>query len=137
MELKPLRWLPVVVLTAAVLCLIMTESILAARGTVEIAQPAHNRVLKQSATPVEIRGTVVDDHFSYYRLEYSAGGRQWLPIGPGRYTQPVQDGTLGMWDVSQVPPGRYLVRLDMVDTMGNHEQSTIEMTVVAEQTEQQ
>lgn len=133
MELKPLRWLPVAVLTAAVLSLILTESILAARGTVEIAQPAQGAVLTQQAEPYVIRGTAVADDLAYYQLSYSTRERLWIPIGAGRYTQQVRDGELAKWDLSRVPPGRYRVRLDLYDTMGNHSQSTVEVTVVAGQ----
>ena len=135
MELKPLRWLPVVVLTVAVLCLILTESILAARAMVEIAQPAPDAVLTQQAEPVVIWGTAVDDDLAYYQLAYSADGRQWVPIGAGRYTHQVRDGELARWDTSRVPPGRYRVRLDLVDAMGNHTQNTIEVTLVLGRTD--
>lgn len=128
MELRPHRWLPVLVLTVAVLGLILTESILAARGTVEIDQPEQNETI---AGLVEIRGTATDENFCYYQLEYSPRGRQWTPIGQPRYTQPVRKGLLGVWDATRVPPGRYQLRLSLADHLGNHIQNTIQVTVVA------
>ncbi len=126
MELKTYHWLPVVVLTAAVLGLIMTESILAARGTVEISRPQQDETI---SGVMEIRGSATDDNFAYYQLEYSPRGREWTPIGAGRYVRQVQDGVLGRWDTSKVAPGRYQLRLSLADTMGNHVQNTIEVTV--------
>ncbi len=130
MELRPHRWLPVVVLTVAVLGLILTESILAARGTVEISAPQQDETVSRV---VEIRGTATDDNFAYYQLEYSLRGREWIAIGARHYSGQVHNGILGLWDTSKVAPGRYQLRLDLVDTMGNHIQNTIQVTVAAEQ----
>lgn len=126
MEVRPLRWLPVVVLTAAVLGLILTESILATRGVVEITHPEQNGTISGI---VEIRGTATDDNLAYYQLEYSTLGDTWTPIGQARYTQPVRDGVLGMWDTSTARPGSYQLRLHLTDRMGNHIQHTIQVVV--------
>ncbi|HOG45176.1 MAG TPA: hypothetical protein PLJ35_01185 [Anaerolineae bacterium] len=128
MELGAHRWLPVVVLTAAVLGLILTESILAARNTVEIARPGQNEAI---SGVVDVRGTATGDDFSYYQLEYSAQGRPWTPIGQPRCSRQVSNGTLGVWDTHQLAPGHYQLRLSVADNMGNHSQSTIEVTVAA------
>lgn len=130
MELGAHRWLPVVVLTAAVLGLILTESILAARGTVEILRPAQDGAISGL---VEIKGTATDDNLAYYQLEYSARGREWTAIGPTRHQGQVSDGVLGVWDTRGLPPGRYQLRLSVADNMGNHSQNTIEVTVTADQ----
>lgn len=129
MESRSHRWLPVVVLTVAVLGLIMTESILATRGTVEITRPGQNETISGI---VEIRGSATDDNLAYYQLEYSPRGGRWTAIGQRRYMRPVQDGLLGTWDTARVPPGSYQLRLNLADRMGNHIQHTIEVTVVAE-----
>jgi len=126
MELRPQRWLPAIVLTVAVLGLILTESILAARGTVEILYPRQGG---QVSGLVEVYGTATDENLSYYQLEYSRYGREWKPIGPPRYSRPVVGGTLGVWDTSQIPPARYQLRLRLTDKMGNVIQHTIEVTV--------
>ncbi len=122
------RWLPVVVLTAAVLGLILTQSILAAQGTVEIITPEQNGAV---SGVVEVRGTATDDDFRYFQLEYSARGRDWTGIGPPRNSSQVHDGVLGLWDTRQLPPGRYQLRLSVADGMGNHHQNTIEVDVTA------
>lgn len=127
MELRPRHWLPVLVLTVAVLGLILTESILAARGTVEITRPQHGEPVSGI---VEIWGTAADDNFAYYQLEYSLRGRQWTPIGPPRYTRLVKDGVLGTWDTTNLAPGEYQLRLNLADKMGNHIQNTIQVTVI-------
>jgi hypothetical protein len=120
--------LPVVVLIVAVLGLVMTESILAARGTVEITQPEQNGTI---SGVVEIRGSATDDNFGYYQLEYSPHGRAWTTIGQPRYTSQVENGVLGTWDTSKVAPGSYQLRLNLADTMGNRIQNTIQVTVAA------
>ena len=78
---------------------------------------------------MEILGTAADDNFAYYQLEYSLRGRQWTTIGPARNTNQVRNGVLGTWDTSKVPAGRYQLRLNMADSMGNHIQNTIQVTV--------
>ena len=128
MESRPLRWLPVVVLTVAVLGLIMTESILATRGMVEITQPRQNEAISGL---VEIRGSATDDNFAYYQLEYSPRGGVWTAIGQARYFRPVLNGVVGTWDTTRVPAGPYQLRLNLADRMGNHIQNTIQVTVVA------
>lgn len=128
MEPRPYRWLPIVVLTAAVLGLIMTESILATRGTVEITRPEQNETVTGT---VDVRGSATHDDFAYYQLEYSACGRSWTPIGEARRERQVHAGVLGRWDARQVPPGPYQLRLSVVDTMGNRIQHTIQVTVAA------
>jgi len=129
LELGAHRWLPVVVLTAAVLGLILTESILAARGIAEITRPEQNETISGI---VEIRGTATDDNMAYYQLEYSTRGRGWTPIGPAHRTGQVQNGVLGVWDTRHLAPGRYQLRLSVADTMGNHNQYTVEVIVAAE-----
>lgn len=131
MEVRTYRWLPVVVLTAAVLGLILTQSILATQGVVEITYPKQNDTLYGV---VEIRGSASDDNMAYYQLEYSAQGGSWTPIGPARYQKPVNDGPLGTWDTTQVPPGTYQLRLNLTDRMGNHIQNTIMVEVAAPET---
>ena len=127
MELRPFRWLPIVVLTVAVVGLIMTESILAVRGTVEIIRPEqHDRL----SGVVDVYGSAMSEAFAYYQLEYSPSGLNWVPIGEARYTRQVHQGLLGRWDTRGLRPGRYQLRLSVVDTMGNRTQRTIEVTVV-------
>jgi hypothetical protein len=130
LESRSLHWLPVVVLTVAVLGLIMTESILATRGTVEITQPEQNDPISGI---VVIRGSATDDNFSYYLLEYSPRGDVWTAIGQPRYFRPVISGVLGTWDTAGVPGGTYQLRLNLADRMGNHIQNTIQVTVVPAQ----
>ena len=132
MEVRTHRWLPVVVLTVAVLGLILTESILATRGTVEITQPQQNELISGI---VEIRGSATDDNLAYYQLEYSARGGEWAPIGAPRYLRSVQDGVLGVWDTTGLEPGSYQLRLNLADRMGNRIQNTIEVVLVRPQAE--
>jgi len=126
LELGAHRWLPVVVLTVAVLGLVLTESILAARGTAEITRPEQNETVSGI---VEVWGTATDDNMAYYQLEYSTYGREWTVIGSGHRAGQVQHGILGVWDTRRLPPGRYQLRLSVADTLGNHNQNTVEVIV--------
>jgi len=119
----------VVVLTAAVLGLILTESILAARGTAEIVGPGQNETI---GGVVEVRGTASGDDLAYYSLEYSERGRDWTPIGRLHNAGQVRNGVLGEWDTRGLRPGRYQLRLSVADRVGNYSRYTIEVTVVAE-----
>lgn len=130
MEARSYRWLPVVVLTVAVLGLILTQSILATRGVVEITQPEQNETVSGI---VEIRGSASDENLAHYQLEYSALGGRWTSIGPPRYLKPVRDGLLGVWDTTRTSPGCYQLRVNLADRLGNHIQYTIQVTVATSQ----
>jgi len=68
---------------------------------------------------VEVRGTAnLAEGFVYYKLEYRPPGGEWQLIGDLHH-QPVVDGLLGVWDVSGLAPGRYQLRLVVVDNTGN------------------
>lgn len=69
---------------------------------------------------VEIRGTATRFNFDYYKIEYIAeySDKDWSYLLDSK--EPVIDGVLFRWDTSQVPPGRYVVRLIVVDKSGNY-----------------
>jgi tetratricopeptide (TPR) repeat protein len=81
-----------------------------------VTSPKAEAALKGRA---EVRGTAnLADGFVYYKLEYRTPGGEWQLIGDLHY-QPVVDGLLGVWDVSGLAPGRYELRLVIVDDTGN------------------
>ncbi|MBC7250317.1 MAG: hypothetical protein H5T62_08525 [Anaerolineae bacterium] len=68
---------------------------------------------------VELYGTAAIANFDYYKIEFrSDEATEWAFIA--RYDQPVTDGLLAVWDTSNLPAGRYWVRLVVVDVIGNY-----------------
>jgi tetratricopeptide (TPR) repeat protein len=70
---------------------------------------------------VAIRGTASLPDFQFYKLEYGLGRNpgRWFGIGE-IVEQPVLDGVLATWDVSDLPAGEYTIRLTIVDASGNY-----------------
>lgn len=68
---------------------------------------------------VELYGTAAIENFDYYKIEFRRDEAiEWAFLA--RYKQPVTDGLLAVWDTSDLPAGRYWVRLVVVDTIGNY-----------------
>jgi hypothetical protein len=62
-------------------------------------------------------GTADVDDFGFYKYEYSQqSAESWVTIAAGRNV--VQDGELGPWDTSALPPGDYQIRLVVVTNNG-------------------
>jgi hypothetical protein len=63
-------------------------------------------------------GTASGENFSFYKYEYNQlGSDSWVTIAANR--TPVQDGELGAWNTSTLPPGDYQVRLVVVNNNGD------------------
>lgn len=78
--------------------------------------PAVNAVLQGA---VQVTGSAYTEGFDYYKLEFGIGPdpTSWSFILRG--DAPVNDGVLGTWDVSGLPPGVYTLQLKVVDYTGN------------------
>jgi len=79
---------------------------------------------------VEFRGAANRPGFNYYKLEYQKEGTtDWVLIET--HELPVQLASLGYWQTADVEPGKYFVRLIVVDINGNYwdEQPMLELTV--------
>lgn len=75
---------------------------------------------------VEFYGTAMHEDFDYYKLEYTVVGRpankySWLYRGD----EPVEDGLLGTVDLSELPAGEYVIRLQVVDKTGNYPEACL------------
>lgn len=84
--------------------------------TAAIVSPEDGAVLRGV---VEITGSANIQNFAFYKYEYKPAGQGtlWRAIFAG--TEPVVEGSLGIWDTRLVQPGDYLFRLIVTDTMGN------------------
>ncbi len=73
---------------------------------------------QQVSGQVTLIGTVDIPNFGFYKYEYTAlSTEQWSPIAAGRDV--VREGTIGLWDTSQLTPGDYQLRLVATDNEGN------------------
>lgn len=81
---------------------------------------------------VEVRGTARINAFSYYRFEVKFPGSD-IPNFISQYNQPVEDGVLGTWDISNeanYPDGSpYRFQLVVVDIYGNTTLCTIPVNI--------
>lgn len=79
---------------------------------------------------VEFRGAANRPGFDFYKLEYQKEGTtDWVLIES--HELPVQFASLGYWQTADVQPGKYFVRLIVVDINGNYwdEQPVVELIV--------
>jgi len=72
--------------------------------------------------PTSIVGTANIPNFQYYKLEWSSVSApdQWHWFAGAE--SPVNNGVLGTFDPALVPPGKYNIRLVVVDITGNYPQ---------------
>lgn len=83
-------------------------------GKIVITSPAPDELLSGKVT---IIGTINVENFGFYKYEYSKGDDIWVTIAAG--DKIVANAELGNWDVSQLEPGSYQLRLLVTDNIGN------------------
>jgi membrane peptidoglycan carboxypeptidase len=88
----------------------------------------------ESAAPVDglviVRGSANSENFQFFRLEFQpSGSDSWALIA--QTGQPVDNGTLGVWDTSDLTPGIYTLRLTVVDTGAGEISTRIDVLVLA------
>lgn len=83
-------------------------------GKLVIASPRPGEMISGKTTIV---GTINVENFGFYKYEYSKGDDIWVTIAAG--DKIVVNGDLGNWDVSQLTPGSYQLRLLVTDNVGN------------------
>jgi hypothetical protein len=73
---------------------------------------------------LQIVGSAWIDDFARYTLDVGAGDNPstWTPITDGR-EQAVDRALLGVWNTSGLPPGRYRLRLRVMDSFENSQES--------------
>jgi len=83
--------------------------------------PADRLVVGQT---LQIVGSAYIDDFASYTLDVGSGDNPsaWQPIADQR-NQAVDRALLGVWNTTGLAPGRYRLRLRVVDSFGNPQES--------------
>jgi len=78
---------------------------------------------------VDVRGVAADAHFGHCVLEYARvqDPDSFFPVTSS--TDPVWNGSLGIWDVSRLASGLYLLRLTVTDKAGNTASASVVVSV--------
>jgi len=85
---------------------------------VRITSPGVNQMVSGN---VPIRGTALDENFQYYKIEIGVGDdpQNWSVVGQLHYNS-VNNGVLETLNGGGYAPGRYTLRLVVVDQTGNY-----------------
>ncbi|MFH2039212.1 MAG: hypothetical protein ABIJ65_07225 [Chloroflexota bacterium] len=82
-------------------------------GQINITEPKAGQEIRGKVTLV---GTADIPNFGFYKYEYTAqGSDNWSTILAGR--DPVINSNLGDWDLTELTPGDYLLRLVVFDNI--------------------
>jgi hypothetical protein len=83
-------------------------------GQIMITSPGSGDQIRGKITLV---GTAKIPNFGFYKYEFSpAGADSWVTIQAGSEVR--QEESLGDWDLSEITPGDYLLRLVVTDNQG-------------------
>jgi hypothetical protein len=82
-----------------------------------LTAPQMNEVIRDE---VQVKGTANIENFDYYKFEFKREDveDEWHWVES--FETPVEEGLLGIWHVSQLPPGTYTFRLTVVNREGNY-----------------
>lgn len=71
---------------------------------------------------MSIVGTANVPRFQFYKVEFASAQspEKWNSISPELHKQPVEAGTLEVWNTDLLPEGGYILRLTVVDITGNY-----------------
>ncbi|MGQ9555566.1 MAG: hypothetical protein ACUVWR_15810 [Anaerolineae bacterium] len=87
------------------------------RGTVGLFSPIEGATVSGS---VDIVGTATANAFSWYKVEYSADGSNWVSVDTDyQHKTAMNLGTLATWDTTAVANGAFWLRAVVVDNTGN------------------
>jgi hypothetical protein len=93
---------------------IETENNGCVSGQVDIISPENGETIRDI---VEIIGSADIPNFGFYKFEMAAiNDVSWLTIQAGETI--TQNGRLGYWDTTRLPPGDYALRLVITDNQG-------------------
>jgi hypothetical protein len=82
-------------------------------GQINITEPKAGQEIQGD---IKLIGTADIPNFGFYKYEYAPqGSENWSTILAGR--EPVVDGELGNWDLTELTPGDYVLRLVVFDNI--------------------
>jgi hypothetical protein len=94
---------------------------------VQVSQPGQSQVINQG---IEVRGTAHKEMFDRYEFKFQS---QDIPNDDWHWVQtfqtPVENGNLGFWTTSHLPPGRYRFMLIAIDKTGNSQECIVPVVI--------
>jgi len=97
------------------------------QANVQVLQPGQNQVIDAG---IEVRGTAYKDLFDRYEFKFQSRdlpGDEWHWVETFR--TPIQNGSLGVWHTSHLPPGRYHFMLIVIDKSGNSQECLVPVII--------
>jgi len=96
------------------------------RPNVQVLQPGQNQVIDAG---VQVRGTASKELFDRYEFKFQSRDKpdEWHWIET--FKAPVENGDLGFWHTSHLPPGNYRFMLIVIDERGNSEECTVPVVI--------
>jgi hypothetical protein len=96
-------------------------------ANVRVTQPGQNQVINAG---IEVRGTAFKEAFDRYEFKFQSRdllGDEWHWVET--FDTPIQNGSLGVWHTSHLPPGRYRFLLIVIDKSGNSQECTVPVVI--------
>jgi hypothetical protein len=98
-----------------------------AHANVQVLQPGQNQVIDAG---IEVRGTAYKEAFDRYEFKFQSRD---LPNDEWHWVEtfrtPIQNGSLGVWHTSHLPPGRYRFLLIVIDRSGNSQECVVPVVI--------
>jgi hypothetical protein len=97
------------------------------QANVQVLQPGQNQAIDAG---IEVRGTAYKDLFDRYEFKFQSRdlpGDEWHWVET--FLTPIQNGSLGVWHTSHLPPGRYSFMLIVIDKRGNSQECVVPVII--------
>jgi subtilisin family serine protease len=95
-----------------------------------ITAPAIRAIVSPEAGSIEVRGSATGGAFVEYDLSWGRGiaPPDWTPIVAGR-RDAVDAGVLAIWEIAELPPGAYVLRLEVHGTGGEVYEEFVQLSL--------
>lgn len=96
-------------------------------ANVQVTQPGQEQIVDAG---IEVRGTAFKEAFDRYEFKFQSRdlpGDEWHWVETFR--TPIQNGSLGIWHTSHLPPGRYRFLLIVIDKSGNSQECIVPVVI--------
>lgn len=94
---------------------------------VQVTQPGQNQVIDAG---IQVRGTALKEMFDRYEFKFQSRdlvGDEWHWVETFR--TPVEEGDLGYWHTTHLPPGQYRFLLIVIDKSGNSQECVVPVVI--------